>query len=161
MAEDRIILTKAGYEMLQRELEDLLGTASEEMAEQMREVHDDTEFGEEATYHDIMAAKERLDSRIARLRRILQLAEVIGDEDPDPLRVDPGERVTVWDFSENEEVVFDLLGSEEVAHGGLGRGISIESPVGRALLGRRVGDVVEVEVPDGKAKYAIRRIDRL
>jgi transcription elongation factor GreA len=157
MAAEHFILTPNGYEQLQRELEDLLAQ-SKEVAEQMADVHDDTEFGEEATYHDVMANKERLDARIAHIRRVLQLAQVIGEEDPNPTRVDPGEHVTVWDFSEGEEVVFHLLGSEEVARGL--PGISIESPVGRALLGRKVGDVVEVEVPDGKAKYAIRKIER-
>lgn len=157
MAAERFILTPAGYELLQRDLEDLLDQ-SKEIAEQMADVHDDTEFGEEATYHDVMETKERLDQRIAHLRRVLQLAEMIGEEDPDPTRADPGEAVTVWDFAEGEEVVFQLLSSEEVANGL--PGISIESPVGRALLGRRVGDVVEVDVPDGKARYALRKIER-
>ena len=157
MAEDRFILTPTGYDQLQRDLEDLLDQ-SKEVAEQMADVHDDTEFGEEATYHDVMAAKERLDQRIAHLRGVLQRAEVISDEDPDPTRVNLGEKVTAWDFSAKEEVEFQLLSSEEVANGL--SGISTESPVGRALLGRRVGDVVEVEVPDGKVKYAIRKIER-
>jgi transcription elongation factor GreA len=124
----------------------------------MADVHDDTEFGEESTYHDVMETKERLDQRIAHLRRVLQLAQIISDEDPNPTRVDPGEQVTVWDFAEKAEVVFQILSSEEVASGL--PGISFESPVGKALLGRRVGDVVEVEVPDGTAKYAIRKIER-
>jgi transcription elongation factor GreA len=157
MASEQFLLTRAGYEQLQRELEDLLEQAKD-MAEQMADVHDDTEFGEEATYFDVMAAKERLDSRIAHTRRVLQSAQLIGEDDPDPTRVDPGEHVTVWDFKEHEEVTFQLLGSEEVARGL--PGISIESPVGKALLGKRVGDVVEVIVPDGKARYAIRKIER-
>ena len=157
MAEERFILTPAGYEQIQRDLEDLL-EQSKDVAEQMADVHDDTEFGEEATYHDVMEVKERLDQRIAHLRGVLQRAQVIGDEDPDPTRVDPGEEVTVWDFSAKEEVVFQILSSEEVALGL--PGISTESPVGRALLRRRVGDVVEVDVPDGKVKYAIRKIER-
>jgi transcription elongation factor GreA len=157
MAEERFILTPAGYEQLQRDLEDMI-EQSKEVAEQMADVHDDTEFGEEATYHDVMENKERLDSRIAHLRRVLLRADIISDEDPDPTRVDPGERVTVWDFAEKAEIVFQLLSTEEVARGL--SGVSTESPVGRALLGRRVGDVVEVEVPDGKAKYAIRKIER-
>jgi transcription elongation factor GreA len=157
MAEDRFILTPTGYETIQRDLENLL-EQSKDVAEQMADVHDDTEFGEEATYHDVMEAKERLDQRIAHLRGVLLRAQVIGDEDPDPTRADPGEEVTVWDFSAKEEVVFQLLSTEEVARGLVG--VSTESPVGRALLGRRVGDVVEVDVPDGKVKYAIRKIER-
>jgi transcription elongation factor GreA len=157
MAAEQFLLTPAGYEQLQRELEDLL-EQSKDVAEQMADVHDDTDFGEEATYFDVMAAKEQLDSRIAHLRRVLQRAEILSEEDPDPTSVDPGEEVTVWDFSSGEQVVFQLLSSEEVARGL--PGISVESPVGKALLGRRVGDVVEVIVPDGKVRYAIRSIER-
>src|SRR5262245_43103862 len=135
MSTERFILTPAGYELLQRELQDLLDQ-SKDVAEQMAEVHDDTEFGEEATYFDVMEAKERLDERIAHLRRVLQLADVISEADPHPNRVDPGEQVTVWDFVERQEVAFQILSSEEVARGL--PGISTESPVGKALLGRRV-----------------------
>ncbi|MEO8607597.1 MAG: GreA/GreB family elongation factor [Chloroflexota bacterium] len=157
MAEDRFILTPTGYETIQRDLDDLL-EQSKGMAEQMAEVHDDTEFGEEATYQNVMEDKERLEQRIAHLRGVLLRAEVISDEDPDPTRADPGEKVTVWDFSAKAEVEFQLLSTEEVARGLAG--ISTESPVGQALLGRRVGDVVEVDVPDGKVKYALRKIER-
>jgi transcription elongation factor GreA len=158
MAEERFVLTQHGYTLLERELEDLLRRSAEEMAEQMADAHDDTEFGEEATFFDAVVAREQLDQRIAHLRRVLARAEILGD-DPDPTRVDPGDRITCWDFTERQEVTFDLLGSAEVTYGH--RGISIESPVGSALLGRSVGDVIEVEVPDGVARYAIRRIERI
>jgi transcription elongation factor GreA len=158
MAEERFVLTRNGYALLERELEDLLRRSAEEIAQQMADAHDDTEFGEEATFFDAVVAKEQLDQRIAHLRRVLARAEILGD-DPDPTRVDPGDRITAWDFADQREVTFDLLGSAEVTYGH--RGISIESPVGRALLGRSVGDVIEVEVPDGKARYAIRKIERI
>jgi transcription elongation factor GreA len=158
MANERFVLTRAGYGVLQRELEDLLRKNTEEMAEQLADVHDDTEFGEEATFFDVVMEKELLDQRIAHLRAVLARAEIV-DEDPDPTRVDPGDRITAWDFAEKQEVSFDLLGSAEVTYGR--EGISTESPVGRALMGRKVGDVIEVDVPDGKARYAIRRIERI
>ena len=158
MANERFLLTRAGYELLERELEDLLRKSSEEMAEQLADVHDDTEFGEEATFFDVVMEKELLDQRIAHVRTVLARAEIL-DEDPDPTRVDPGDRITAWDFTEKQEVTFDLLGSPEVTFGR--EGISTESPVGLALLGRKVGDVIEVDVPDGKARYAIRKIERI
>lgn len=158
MAEERFVLTKSGYTQLERELEDLLKRSAEDMAEQMADAHDDTDFGEEATFFDAVAAREQLDQRIAHLRRVLARAEIIGD-DPDPTRVDPGDRVTVWDFAEQQEVTFDLLGSAEVTYGR--EGVSIQSPVGQALLGRSVGDVIEVDVPDGKVRYTVRKIERI
>lgn len=158
MSEDRFILTQAGYDKLQRELNYLLHHKSAELAEEMSEVHDDTEAGEEATFFDVMSAKEQLETRISHIRRVLQRAEIIG-EDPDLSRVDPGDRVTVWDFTDETELNFDLIGTEEVAIGLAG--VSILSPVGKALLGKQVGDVVEVEVPDGKVRYAVRKIQPL
>jgi transcription elongation factor GreA len=125
------------------------------VAEQLADVHEDTDWGEEATFFDAMVEKERLDERIGHLRYVLEHAEIInGDNDPD--LVDPGDRVTVWDLNNKEEVVYDLIGSEEVAHGR--HGVSIKSPVGQALIGHRIGDVVEVEIPDGIARYTIRKI---
>jgi transcription elongation factor GreA len=94
---------------------------------------------------------------------VLDQAEVL-EEDPDLSRVDPGDQVTVWDFSEKGQQVFNVVSSAETiyARDGIpGREVSTESPVGQALLGKQVGDVIEIEVPDGKAKYAIRRIEPL
>jgi transcription elongation factor GreA len=158
MAEERFYLTKEGYATLERELQILRDEERQKLAEQLADVHEDTEYGEEATFFDVVTAKERLEQRINYLRRVLGQAEIIGD-DPNPMSVDPGERVTVWDFEADEETYFDLLSGAEIAAGR--RGVSVDSPVGRALLGKQVGDVFEVEVPDGVARYAIRKIERL
>ncbi len=159
MAEERFILTRAGYEALQRELKALQARRQGEMDEfaDMSDYWDIDPSKEEAAYFDSRTTKEQLDERIGHLTLVLQHAQVM-DDDPDPTRVDPGDRVTVWDFGENREQHFDLVGSEEVTHGR--RGVSTASPVGKALLGRRVGDVIEIDVPDGRTRYAIRRIER-
>lgn len=158
MAEENFYLTKEGYANLERELQILIENDRQKMAEQLKDVHEDTEYGEEATFFDVVTAKERLEEKINYLRRVLARAEIIG-EDRDPLRVDPGERVTVWDFETKEEVIFDLLGGPEITTGR--HGVSINSPVGQALLGKKVGDVIEVEVPDGISRFAIRKIESI
>lgn len=158
MERERFFLTQAGYERLKRELDDLVNVQDKALTAELIDARDDTQFAEEATYFDALAAKARLDERIAHLKTVLEYAEII-TEDPDPERVDPGERVTVWDAAARETLQFDLLDSEEVKH--THRGVSVESPVGKALLGHRVGDVVEIEVPDGKVRYVISRIERL
>lgn len=155
MAGDRILLTAAGYERLSRELKQLEEMKNAEI-EAVAEAFDDTDFGENAAFYDAVFDKDRLLDRIRNLRHVLARAEVI-EEDPDPNRVSPGNRVTVWDLKENEELTFRLVSAEEVTHGV--PGVSIESPVGKALLGHKVGDVVEVKVPDGLVSYAIRAID--
>ncbi len=154
MANERFILTRTGYEQLERELRQL-EAAQQEDIEEVAEAFDDTDFGENAAYYDKVFDKDRVTERINNLRHVLARADVL-DEDPDPSRVSPGNRVTVWDFEAREEITFNIVSAEEVTHGI--RGISTESPVGSALLGQMVGDVVEIEVPDGVAKYAIRAI---
>jgi transcription elongation factor GreA len=154
MANERFTLTRAGYERLERELRQLEEAQRGEI-EDVAEAFDDTDFGENAVFYDLVFDKDRLTERIGNLRHILARAEVL-DEDPDPDRVSPGNRVTVWDLDMDEEVAFNILSAHEVTYGI--RGISTESPVGSALLGHIVGDVVEVTVPDGVARYAIRKI---
>jgi transcription elongation factor GreA len=158
MDQDDIILTRAGYEKLKRELEMLLTEDREEVVAQLLDVRDDTEAGEEATFYDAIRSKELVDQRIAHLQGILVRATII-DDDPDPERVSPGNRVTAVDMETKESIFFDLIGSEEVAHGR--SGVSIESPVGKALLNHSIGDTVEVEVPIGTVRYKIKKIEMI
>lgn len=154
---DKPILTRTGYQKLQRELEILLSEDTQEVAELLADARDD-EQGEEAVFFDIMVEKERLQERIGYLKRLLANAVVV-DQDQDPDRVSPGNRVTVRDLDEDEEIVFDLIGSAEVAMGR--RGVSIVSPVGKALLGHKIGERVEVEVPAGTSRYKILKIEMI
>lgn len=155
MEDKKQYLTRAGYQKLQRELEILLSEESEEVAELLAEARED-EQGEEAMFYESRIEKERLDDRIAYLRYVLANATIV-DHDEDPEHISPGNRVTVYDKDEKEEVVFDLLGGAEVAAGR--HGVSIEAPVGQALLGHKVGDTVKVDVPDGVVRYKIRKIE--
>jgi transcription elongation factor GreA len=155
MAGERIILTRAGYERLSRELQTLEDMQAGEIQE-VAEAFDDTDFGENAAFYDAVFDKDRLTERIKNLRHVLARADVI-DEDPDPDRVSAGNHITVWNVDEREEVSFRIGSAEEVTHGIAT--VSVESPVGKALLSRQVGDVVEVKVPDGIVHYAIRKIE--
>jgi transcription elongation factor GreA len=155
MVGDRIILTRAGYDQLTKELAQLEEMRQGEI-EQVADAFDDSDFGDNAVFYDAVFDKDRLTARINNLRHVLARAEVI-DEDPDPSRVSPGDRVTVWDTEAQEELSFRLVSGEEVTHGV--PGISMDSPVGRALLNKKVGDVVTVKVPDGIVQYAVRRIE--
>lgn len=154
MSEERFILTRSGYQRLENELNELLKLQAGEIQE-VAEAFDDTDFGENAAFYDAVFDKERLEARIAHLKMVLARAEII-EQDLDPERVTPGDRVVVWSEEDQEEIVFNILSTEEVAYGQ--EGISVESPVGRALLGHQVGDTVTVEVPIGTVRYTIRRI---
>lgn len=157
MASDRIHLTRAGHERLERELR-LLEEMREKDTADVAEAFDDTDFGDNAVFYDLVFDKDRLTARIQNLRHVLSRAEII-EADAEPDQVSPGNRVTLWDAEEREELTYHIISPEEVTLGL--RGISTESPVGSALLGRSVGDVVEVEVPDGTVRYEIRKIDMI
>jgi transcription elongation factor GreA len=160
MAEERFVLTRAGYEQLQDELKTLQERrqgAMDTFAD-MSDYWDIDPSPEEAAYVEARTTKEQLDERIGHLTLVLRHAEVV-DDDADVSAVATGCRVTVWDVNEKRELQFDVLGSEEVTHGR--HGVSAESPVGKRLLGCKAGDVIEVVVPDGMVHYAIRKIERI
>ncbi|MDX2139345.1 MAG: GreA/GreB family elongation factor [Chloroflexota bacterium] len=158
MALERYTLTRAGYDQLQRELTDYQERRAQQQIE-MESIQDNTteNYPEEGAEFEARTMREIMDERIGNLILILQQADVT-DEDPNPRTIDPGDRVTAWNVQDREEVEFDLVGSAEVMYGR--EGVSIESPVGQALIGRRVGDVVDVATPDGMTRYAIRRVVR-
>jgi transcription elongation factor GreA len=163
---EQFMLTPAGHQALLNELHELQERYDAQMAE-LAEVQNHTggdNMPEEAAYFEAITMKEHLQERIGHLTYILQHSEV-PKEDPNPKHLDPGERVIVWDVNNKREQQFDLLsGPEVVVRGEIGKDVqdvSVDSPVGKALLGKQVGDVVEVEVPDGRVKYAIRRIEQI
>ena len=157
MAERRIQLTRPGYEKLQRELNILTSEENSKVAEMLAEAREDDQ-GEEAVFFDAMISKERLDERVSHLQNVLARAEII-DADEDPNTITPGNRVTVYDTSEKEELTMDLLDTEEITHGR--RGVSLDSPVGQALLGKHVGDRIKVKVPDGIVAFKVRKIEMI
>lgn len=156
MSNDEVILTRTGYKKLERELNKLIHVDTPKMAERLEEVRSTANNGEEPAFADAMSDQERLEARIAHLRRLISSATVLED-DPDPESVSPGNRVTVRDEEYGDEVEFDVLGGHEVVHSGR-RGVTLNSPVGKALLGQKVGTTVKVKVPDGTAKYTILKI---
>ncbi len=154
--DERFPLTQAGYDQLRAELERLEQTQTAQQQDFADVNYSSDPSHEEAAYDEVRTVKDELSEKVGHLKLVLQYAEIIG-EDSDPKRVDPGERVTVWDVATKETSQFDLLGGEEITHGR--EGVSLDSPVGKALQGRRIGDIVEVEVPDGRVRYAIRKIE--
>ncbi|MCL4250922.1 MAG: GreA/GreB family elongation factor [Anaerolineae bacterium] len=159
MVAETFTLTRQGYDNLKRELDALL-ERQQQITEQLIDLRREggLQPDDEGTDYEARVQKEYLDERIKYLRTVLDRAEII-EEDPDPHRVDMGDEVTIEDVESREKDAFVLRSHEEVAY--LGEGVSVESPVGKALLGKRKGDVIEVTVPAGTLRYVIRRIRRL
>lgn len=153
--DEKFILTRAGYDAIKQELADLEALDRTE-TDDLAAVHPDNDPSrEEPAEFETKVTKEATDEHIGHLRLVLQNAQIV-DDDPDLSTVDPGDRVTLWSFREKQEMQFDLVGGTEVVEGH--DGIAVNSPVGKAILGHRVGDVVTVETPDGQQRYAIRAI---
>jgi transcription elongation factor GreA len=158
MEDEQFVLTRQGYERLQAELTER-EAEQEERRENLEEYEDiDRQNGEEeAADFELRTSKEAADERVGHLKFVLERAQVI-DEDPDPQRINEGDRVIAWDLQARQEQTFNLVNGEEI--GTLENGVATDSPVGKALLGHRVGDVIEVAVPDGWSRYMVRRLER-
>lgn len=152
----RIPLTPQGYEKLKEELERLLKVERPRNIQAIAEARAHGDLSENAEYH---AAKERqsfLEGRIQELKSKLALADVIDPSKIRQTKIAFGATVKVLDVEADEEYVFNLVGPEE-ADVKNGR-ISISSPVGRALLGKEVGDEAVIKAPARTIEYEILEI---
>ncbi len=159
MADDRFTLTQRGYDQLQAELT-ALEAEQVRWRDQLQQIYSDVDRtnDEEGADFEVRTRKEAVDERIGHLKYVLERAQIAA-EDPHPQQIDPGERVTVWDLGARKEYVFDLVDGEETEYDE--QSISTDSPVGKALLGRRIGDTVELDVPDGWVRYCIQAVERI
>jgi transcription elongation factor GreA len=152
----RVPMTPDGFQKLQEELERLLKLERPKNIQAIAEARSHGDLSENAEYH---AAKERqsfLEGRIQELQAKLALAEVIDPSKISQSRAGFGAKVKVLDIGADEEYVFILVGAEE-ADVKQGK-ISISSPVGRALLGKDVGDSVVIKAPARTMEYEILEI---
>jgi transcription elongation factor GreA len=153
----RVPLTPNGYHKLQEELERLLKVDRPKNIKAIAEARAHGDLSENAEYH---AAKERqsfIEGKIQELKTKLALAEVIDPSRINQSKVAFGAKVKVLDIEADEEYVFILVGADEadVSHGK----ISINSPVGRSLLGKEVGDTAIIKAPARTMEYEILEIN--
>jgi transcription elongation factor GreA len=153
----RVPITPEGYQKLQEELEYLLKVERPKNIREIAEARAHGDLSENAEYH---AAKERqsfIEGRIQELKTKLALADVIDPAKVSQDRIAFGARVKVLDLQSEEEKVFKLVGPDE-ADVRIGN-ISISSPVGKALLNKSVGDVVQIKAPARLLEYEILEIN--
>jgi transcription elongation factor GreA len=153
---NRVPMTPDGYQKLQEELEKLLKVERPKNIKDIAEARAHGDLSENAEYH---AAKEKqsfLEGKIQDLKSKLALADVIDPSKISQDRTGFGAKVKVLDLSTDEERTFMLVGPDE-ADAKIGK-ISISSPVGRALLNKEVGDVVNIKVPARTLEYEILEI---
>ena len=153
-----IKMSAAGLKAMQEELEYLKTVRRKELAEEIKEARSHGDLSENSEYDEAKNEQGKLYSRIAELEEIIKHAVVVTGDSYAADEVSPGCRFIVKDLEEDEEEEYHFVGSQEADP--MDGKISDESPFGKAMLGKKVGSIVEVEAPAGVIKYQIVKIEK-
>ena len=157
MAEKQL-LTKKGYEERVALLEHLKVDRRKEVAQKLKEAREQGDLSENAEYDAAKDEQRDIETQIAELEEILKNAEVVQDNNTDKDAIKMESVVKLHDVEYDEDIEYVIVGSSEADS--LNNKISNESPVGEGLMGKKVGDVVEIEVPGGTTKFEVLGIRR-
>ena len=158
MEEKKNLLTYAGLKKLEDELHDLKVVKRKEVAGKIKEAREQGDLSENAEYDAAKDEQRDIEARIEELEGILKNAEVVVEDEVDLDKINVGCKVKVFDITFDEEMEFNIVGSTEA--NSLEGKISNESPVGQALMGKKVGDTVDVETQAGVIQYKVLDISR-
>ena len=158
MEAKKTLLTYTGLKKLEDELENLKVVKRKEVAAKIKEAREQGDLSENAEYDAAKDEQRDIEARIEELEKILKNAEIVVEDDVDLEKINIGCTVDVYDREFEEEIEFKIVGSTEA--NSLAGKISNESPVGRALIGKKVGDVVAVETQAGVIEYEVLKINR-
>ena len=153
------ILTYEGLKKLEDELQNLKVVKRKEVAQKIKEAREQGDLSENAEYDAAKDEQRDIELRIEELEKLLKNAEVVDEDEIDLDKVSIGCQVKVYDVDFDEEMEFKIVGSTEA--NSLQNKISNESPVGAALIGKSVGDVVDVETQAGVLQYKVLEIQRV
>ena len=151
-------LTRAGYEKLRKELDHLKGVKRREISKQLEYARGLGDLRENAEYDSAKQAQGLLEKKIAEMEQALSHVTILDDGKIDKNKVYLGAIVKLIDLGTNEESEYTLVDKEEADISQ--NKISLTSPVGKALLGHKVDDLIEIEVPAGFLQYKIIKISR-
>ena len=152
------MLTYAGLKALEEELHDLKVVKRKEVAGKIKEAREQGDLSENAEYDAAKDEQRDIEARIEEIEKILKNAEVVVEDEVDLEKINVGCTVRLYDVEFDEEMEYKIVGSSEA--NSLQGKISNESPVGKALMGRKVGDSVEVETQAGTIQYRVLGIQR-
>ena len=158
MADKEVILTLEGLNKLEKELEYLKTVRRREVAERIKQALEFGDITENSEYEDAKNEQGFIEGRILAIEKMLRNVKIIDDQEVTLNEVGLGSKVTLLDVETGEQLVYSIVGSAEADPSN--SRISNESPVGKALLGRKVGDEIEVNVPVGVLRYRIEAINK-
>ena len=158
MADKKHILTYAGLKQYEDELQNLKVVRRKEVAQKIKEAREQGDLSENAEYDAAKDEQRDIEARIEEIEKILKNAEVVVEDEVDLDKISVGCQVKILDCEYDEELEYKIVGSTEA--NSLKGKISNESPVGKALLGAKVGDTVDVETQAGVLQYKVLEIQR-
>ena len=158
MSEKKNLLTYKGLKELENELQELKVVKRKEVAQKIKEARAQGDVSENAEYDAAMEEQRNIEARIEELEKILKNAEVIDEDEVDLDKINVGCTVSLYDVEFDEKVTYQIVGSTEANI--LNNKISNESPIGKALIGAKIGQTIDVEGPDGTCKFEILDINR-
>jgi transcription elongation factor GreA len=156
--EDDVVLTEHGYKKLQEELESLQNVKRWEVAKRLEQARAFGDLSENSEYEDAKQEQAFVQGRILEIERILDHSRIIHDDEINLNQVTIGSLVHIEDMERKEELSLRVVSAAEAR--GDQKCISDQSPVGRAIMGHKAGDTVEVQVPSGLMKYRVLAIER-
>jgi transcription elongation factor GreA len=151
-------LTQAGYDKLKKDLEELKSNGRQEAAAAIAEARDKGDLSENAEYDAAKEAQGHLEARIAKMEDLAANARLIDDSHIDNSKVFILSRVKLRNLKTSTEVEYILVAENEANLAE--KKISIDSPIGKGLLGKKVGDIADVQVPAGTLQLEILDINR-
>ena len=158
MSEKKNLLTYKGLKELEDELQELKVVKRKEVAQKIKEAREQGDLSENAEYDAAKDEQRDIEARIEELEKILKNAEVIDEDEVDLDKINVGCTVSLYDVEFDEKVTYQIVGSTEANI--LNNKISNESPIGKALIGSKIGQTVDVEGPDGTCQFKILEINR-
>ncbi len=158
MSSKEVIMTAEGQKKIEEELEHLKTVRRKEVAEKIKAALAFGDISENSEYDEAKNDQADLEKRIMKLEGLLSNAKLINEAEIKTDEVSIGSSVVIKDVDSQETETYTIVGATEADP--YENKISNESPVGRALIGKKVGDKIEVQVPDGFAKFEIQKIGR-
>ena len=155
MADTKYKMSRERYEEIVKELEYLQTVREKEVAEQIKEARSYGDLSENSEYDEAKTEQGKLYSKIAELTNLRDNAEIV-EKTARSGAIGIGSKVTVVDVEFDEEVEYQIVGSQE-ANPSIGR-ISDESPVGHGLMGHRAGETITIEAPAGELQFRILKV---
>ncbi|MBQ8015183.1 MAG: transcription elongation factor GreA [Clostridia bacterium] len=144
--EKKTVFTREDYNKLSEELNRLKTEGRDEIAEKIKEARSHGDLSENAEYDEAMNEQAKMEAEIAKLEADLRNATILDEEEISTEIVHVGSKVKLFDMEYDEEVEYKILGKSDIINGI----ISDLSPVGSAIMGKKVGDIAEVHTPSGK-----------